>query len=426
MAAASKQASTSRPGAGPQSWLAVKAYDTREMPTNDEFWVLARSRLNLDIVAQEQPCCHRYKVDGKIAGPPCPKHVDRKAHHAFCCSVGGFTMGRHHSMRDTVADECVAAGHRDVEKEVAMPQWTVPDEGKPGKYRQAVLDVFSRPPPKFQQLCWDTHCFHPWTAKGKAAKVSHDDAELEKHERYPTTDLTGKRSVDVDVTAVVYSTYGGCGSEAERAFARLQQKTNRFGKRFVARLALVVVKAAARQVLAALGRARETFGLAELSLPPPPVAVPRPGAAPHPWDAAARHRAALLTAESEEEDDKTDGKAPTHGDAAADDDVADDDAEAQPERRRCQQCNHDRPEGAFAPTHWAGTNRGGENRRRCLGCAPHTPNGQRFCSQCERSKNTREFGPNVNGRVQRVCRTCTSTQERLTFFVENSPRLSEY
>ena len=250
--------------------------------------------------------------------------------------------------------------------------------------------------------------------------------------------------MDVDVTAVVYSTYGGCGSEAERAFARLQQKTNRFGKRFIARLGLVVVKAAARQVLAALGRARETFGLAELSLPPPPVAVPRPGAAPHPWDAAAQLRAALLTAESAEED-KTGRKETTHGSAAETDDGAadagadarhgaepsradaeDDDADAQPERRRCQQCNRDRPEGAFAPAHWAATNRGGDNRRRCLSCAPHTtPNGQRFCSQCERSKNTREFGPNVNGRVQRVCRTCTSTQGRLTFFIENSPRLSQ-
>ena len=94
----------------------------------------------------------------------------------------------------------------------------------------------------------------------------------------------------------------------------------------------------------------------------------------------------MLTAESEEEEGETDGKVPTNGDAAADDDAADndaadDDAEAQPERRRCQQCNHDRPEGAFAPSHWAGTNRGGENRRHCLGCAPHTtPNGQRFCS----------------------------------------------
>ena len=139
-----------------------------------------------------------------------------------------------------------------------------------------------------------------------------------------------------------------------------------------------------KEALDALGRARETFGLAELSLPPPPVEPSRA-------------------------------------------DAEDDDADAQPERRRCQQCNRDRPEGAFAPVHWAGTNRGGGNRRRCLSCAPHTtPNGQRFCSQCERSKNTREFGPNVNGRVQRVCRTCTSTQERLTFFVENSPRLSEY
>ena len=151
----------------------------------------------------------------------------------------------------------------------------------------------------------------------------------------------------------------------------------------------------------------------------------------------------MLTAEFAEED-KTGRKETTHGSATETDDAAaeagadarhgaepsradvEDDAAAQPERRRCQQCNRDRPEGAFAPVHWAGTNRGGGNRRRCLSCAPHTtPNGQRFCSQCERSKNTREFGPNVNGRVQRVCRTCTATQGRLTFFVENSPRLSQ-
>ena len=247
-------------------------------------------------------------------------------------------------------------------------------------------------------------------------------------------------------------TYGCCGPEAERTFARLQHKTNRFGKRFVARLALVVVKAAARQVLAALGRARETFGRAgtppaepvhhdqasaprvraELSLPPPPVAVPRPGAAPHPWDAAAQLRATLETEQDAEDETPTiDGDAaptPTPTPAGeAKEGAEDDEAEAeQPERRRCTECQRDRPERAFAPAHWAGTNRGKANKRRCMSCAPMTtPAGKRFCSQCERAKNTREFGPLKDGRTQRVCRTCTVAQERLAFFVENSPRISE-
>ena len=151
----------------------------------------------------------------------------------------------------------------------------------------------------------------------------------------------------------------------------------------------------------------------------------------------------MLTAESAEEDE-TGRKEKTHGSATETDGGAaeagadgrhgaepsradvDDDADAQPERRREGVLRPVSVALLAAPAHWAATNRGGDNRRRCLSCAPHTtPNGQRFCSQCERSENTREFGPNVNGQVQRVCRTCTATQGRLTFFIENSPRLSQ-
>ena len=493
----------------------------REMPTNDEFCVLVRARLDLDVIDARQPCQHRYKVDGEIAGPPCPGWVDRKARHAFTCSVGGFSTARHHSLRDTVATECVAAGHQCVEREVVMPQWSVPDESNPGKFRHAILDVYAREPPKWQPRCYDTHCFHPWTAKGTVASATFESRQTEKHERYPTNTVGGQRATECELSAIVLSTYGGCGPEAVQLFQRLAARADphaprRFGKRFIARLALVAVKAAARQVLAALGRARETYGLAGIELPPPPVAISRPDAAPLPWEAAARAHGALRAelhvkaetapdsgptggapggsgpaeAKAQEKPDKARGGPARAGGARASSsgtpgrqgrqaprpsgvDPGDSSGAAAPGRslvasgdeegdeqeaenaqgsqgaqenaqgsqaaqepsqdedgaRWCTACSRDRPRHAFAPIQWGrrdGRNTG-TRARRCMKCNPQTaPSGQRYCTQCDRAKPHGQFGPNQDGKVMKVCRTCSTQQARLSFFITATPSQTLY
>ena len=117
------------------------------------------------------PCCHRYKVQGRLAGPLCTGTIDRKAHHPLNCAVGGFRTRRHHNPRDVLAAECKEAGHRSVATEVTMARWSVPDPENPGQYKQAVLDVYSEPPPRWEPRVWDPKIFHAWTAEGKPAKT---------------------------------------------------------------------------------------------------------------------------------------------------------------------------------------------------------------------------------------------------------------
>ena len=97
-----------------------------------------------------------------------------------------------------------------------MPQWIVPDEKNPGKFRQAILDVFSRPPPFFGPLCQGTHCFHPWTAAGAPSPKTFAAAETEKHERYPGSTRDGQR-LETRLLPVVYSTYGRRGGREDSA-----------------------------------------------------------------------------------------------------------------------------------------------------------------------------------------------------------------
>ena len=352
-------------------------------------------------------------------------------------------MGRHHAMRDADAAECVLARHRAVEREVVMPQWVVPDTENPGKFRQAVLDVFSRPPPRFEPLCQDTHCFHPWTAAGEPSSKTFADAEKEKHERYPGSTIDGRR-LEAQLLAVVYSTYGSIGPEAESAFLRMANE-GRFGRRFIARLALVVVKAAARQVLAALGRACETFGLADYGLPPPPLGVPRPGAAPHPWQAAARaHGAArsrilaesqavatvvdetqatlvdsVDSAQATQEQNATQATAAQSSTQAT---AATEPREAPSTTKKCSMCKEDRPVRAFDPNHWAGKNKGHGKERKCMRCAPRTAGyDRRYCVQCDRAKPKGEFGPDVKYGKSGTCRTCSTQHARLSFYVNGTP-----
>ena len=196
----------------------------------------------------------------------------------------------------------------------------------------------------------------------------------------------------------------------------------RFGARFIARMGLAVVKAAAQQVLSALGQTRESCGLAELELPAPPVAVPRPGAGPLPWEAARLASRSFLV-ESAPVDDISTRPAEqlaTPEPAGRDDPEIAEDGE-EPEVRRCQRCTRDLPEQWFAPSHWAAANRSGANKRACMRCAPHTtPAGQRFCNTCERAKDRRAFGPAKGGKVERVCKSCHATQGRLDFFLQGS------
>ena len=175
---------------------------------------------------------------------------------------------RHDCGRDYSAAEAKAAGFRDVDTEVTVPAWTVPDEQNPGQYRHARLDVCFRVPPEWQRVCLDLVGFHPFDQRGRPQKSFESEARV-KHERYPTNDERGQRLTEIEMSAVVFSTLGSFGPEAMRLFERLKSK-GRFGRRFVSRLALVVVKVCAQQVLSAWGRARATFGLVAAELPPPP------------------------------------------------------------------------------------------------------------------------------------------------------------
>ena len=92
--------------------------------------------------------------------------------------------------------------------------------------------------------------------------------------------------------------------------------------------------------------------------------------------------------------------------------------------RRCTACSRDRPRHAFAPIQW--DRRDGRNTgtraRRCMKCNPQTaPSGQRYCTQCDRAKPHGQFGPNQDGRVMKVCRTCSIQQGRLSFFINATP-----
>ena len=94
--------------------------------------------------------------------------------------------------------------------------------------------------------------------------------------------------------------------------------------------------------------------------------------------------------------------------------------------RRCTKCTQDRPRHAFSPLQWAGKKfpKTGNRGRLCMRCAPKTAeSGQRYCQQCDRAKPTGDFGPDQGGKiktVRKVCRSCTTQQSRLSFFVNGT------
>ncbi len=89
--------------------------------------------------------------------------------------------------------------------------------------------------------------------------------------------------------------------------------------------------------------------------------------------------------------------------------------------RWCTKCTQDRPRLAFSPLQWAGRKSGNRDRR-CLRCAPKTAaSGQRYCEQCDRARPNGEFGPNQGGKVVKVCRSCSTQQARLSFFINGTP-----
>ena len=94
---------------------------------------------------------------------------------------------------------------------------------------------------------------------------------------------------------------------------------------------------------------------------------------------------------------------------------------SQDEARRCTVCNLDRPRQAFSPIQWAGR-KSGTRARRCMKCVPKTaPKGQRYCTQCDRAKPNGQFGPNQDGKAVKVCRSCSTQQARLSFFINGTP-----
>ena len=100
-------------------------------------------------------------------------------------------------------------------------------------------------------------------------------------------------------------------------------------------------------------------------------------------------------------------------------------AEASPDTaRRCTQCTQDRPRHAYSSLQWAGK-KSGNRERKCLRCAPKTAeSGQRYCQQCDRAKPLADFGPDMGGKVKtvrKVCRSCSTQQSRLSFFVNGTP-----
>ena len=94
---------------------------------------------------------------------------------------------------------------------------------------------------------------------------------------------------------------------------------------------------------------------------------------------------------------------------------------SQDEARRCTACHLDRPRHAFSPIQWAGK-KSGNRARRCMKCTPKTaPKGQRYCTQCDRAKPNGQFGPNQDGKAVKVCRSCSTKQARLSFFINGTP-----
>ena len=100
-------------------------------------------------------------------------------------------------------------------------------------------------------------------------------------------------------------------------------------------------------------------------------------------------------------------------------------AEASPDTDRwCTQCTQDRPRHAYSSLQWAGK-KSGNRERKCLRCAPKSvESGQRYCQQCDRAKPLADFGPDMGGKVKsvrKVCRSCSTQQSRLSFFVNGTP-----
>ena len=79
---------------------------------------------------------------------------------------------------------------------------------------------------------------------------------------------------------------------------------------------------------------------------------------------------------------------------------------------------------AYSPLQWAGK-KSGKRERKCLRCAPKTAeSGQRYCQQCDRAKPLADFGPDMGGNVKtvrKVCRSCSTQQSRLSFFMNGTP-----
>ena len=139
-----------------------------------------------------------------------------------------------------------------------------------------------------------------------------------------------------------------------------------------------------------------------------------PGGSP----GAAAARQSLVASGSEEEEEQ---EAETAQGSQGTQGPSQEHETSQDEARRCTVCNLDRPRHAFSPIQWAGR-KSGTRARRCMKCVPKTaPKGQRYCTQCDRAKPNGQFGPNQDGKVVKVCRSCSTQQARLSFFINGTP-----
>jgi len=224
------------------------------------------------------------------------------------------------------------------------------------------------------------------------------------------------------MSAIVYSTYGSFGPEAVQTFDRLKHE-GAFGKRFVSRLALVVVKAVARQALSAFGMSREHFGLSAAALPAQPSAAARstPSSSPPAQRSGGRRAAEQLVDEVDEPEPGGQRSAGSQQETGDVEDAEPDTIGAlQPPVLQCSQCKHERGQSVFAAAHWSGTISKGPRNRKCFHCAPRTVlPAQSFCPQCDQCKDHRAFNPerqNRKSRKKTLCRSCEATNTRKQFF----------
>jgi hypothetical protein len=197
----------------------------------------------------------------------CVKFLDPFGDHAIDCGVAGFFQRRHHDVRDELAGEAKAASFRGVHTEVVVAEWERDHPTRPGEREAAVLDVGLSPLPDYVQEYVDVHVFHCFT--GSNQRAAHPDAtwhERAKHERYPRRTADGRRAVPFSLVPSVFNSYGGLAAEGQAALKRWRAAATRpggLGESTLARLALLVARRVAGQVLsAAHGRATRTAALA--------------------------------------------------------------------------------------------------------------------------------------------------------------------